>query len=58
MYNELLIVHVANLDQDIIENIADREEKDTIAASSMVGIAIPEEAYGNEIMIKKEEDVI
>ena len=58
MYNELLIVHVGNLVQDIIENIADRAEKDTIAASSMVGIAIPEEAYGNEIMIKKEEDVI
>lgn len=33
MYNELLIVHVGNLDQDIIENIADRAEKDTIAAS-------------------------
>ena len=33
MYNELLIVHVSNLVQDIIENIADRAEKDTIAAS-------------------------
>ena len=58
MYNELLIVHVADLDQDIIEKIADRAEKDTIAASSMVWIVAPEETYGNEIMTNKENDVI
>ena len=57
MYNELLIVHL-DLDQDIIEKIADRAEKDTIAASSMVWIVAPEETYGNEIMTNKENDVI
>ena len=57
MYNELLIVHL-DLDQDIIEKIADRAEKDTIAASSMVWIVATEETYGNEIMTNKENDVI
>lgn len=47
MYNELLIIHRANLDCDLIEKISKRADMDTIAASSMVGILTPEDQNNN-----------
>ncbi len=60
MYNELLIIHRANLDCDLIEKISKRGDLDTISASSMIAINPPEEEKDsdNVNVASGEEEII
>ena len=60
MYNELLIIHRANLDCDLIEKISKRGDMDAISASSMIAINPPEEEKDsdNVNVASGEEEII
>ena len=60
MYHELLIIHRANLDCDLIEKISKRGDLDTISASSMIAINPPEEEKDsdNVNVASGEEEII